>query len=59
MGNISQCCGAAGQVATPQELRPKAVVIYGDFFNADTRALLAICIMSQIDYKFSLVDTFN
>ena len=59
MGNIGQCCGATGHVAAPGDLRPKSVVIYGDFFNADTRALLAICIMSQIDYKFSFVDTFN
>ena len=58
MGNIENCCGSASH--TDNRGQPlKTVTIYGDYFNADTRALLVVCIMAQVDYRFSLVDTFN
>ena len=39
--------------------KKSAMTIYGDYFNQDTRALLAICQMSGVDYEFRLIDTFQ
>ena len=33
--------------------------IYGDFFSADTRALIAICQMANIEHNFELIDTLE
>ena len=33
--------------------------IYGDYFDRDTRALLTICDMSEVELDFVIVDTFN
>ena len=35
------------------------LTIYGDYFDRDTRALLAICDMAEVDAVFTIVDTFN
>ena len=35
----------------------ETITIWGDYFNQDTRALLAICQISGISSKFELVDT--
>ena len=33
--------------------------IHGDYFDRDTRALLAICDMAEVAAEFVIVDTFN
>ena len=35
------------------------LTIWGDYFNQDTRALLAICEMAEVQHTFELVDTFQ
>lgn len=35
------------------------ITIWGDYFSSDTRALLAICEMADINAKFEEVDTFK
>ena len=35
------------------------LAIWGDYFNQDTRALLAICDMAEIQHEFRLVDSFQ
>jgi len=35
------------------------LTIYGDYFDRDTRALLAICDMSEVVSEFAMIDTFN
>ena len=44
-------------IETP-ESRSK-LTIWGDYFNQDTRAILAICAMAGLDADFKLVDTFE
>ena len=31
--------------------------VYGDYFNSDTRAILAICKHANIQHEFELIDT--
>ena len=35
------------------------MTIYGDYFDRDTRALLAICDMAEVAAEFVIIDTFN
>lgn len=35
------------------------LMIYGDMFSADTRALLAECRYAGISHEFKVIDTFN
>ena len=35
------------------------ITIWGDYFNQDTRALIAICDMSGVPADFKLIDTFT
>ena len=35
------------------------LTIHGDYFDRDTRALLAICDMAEVAAEFVIVDTFN
>ena len=35
------------------------MTIYGDYFNQDTRGLLTVCKLADVDYKFVLVDTLK
>ena len=35
------------------------LTIWGDFFNQETRALLAMCEMAEVQVAFTLVDTFQ
>ena len=35
------------------------ITIWGDYFNQDTRALIAICEMSGVSANFQMVDTFT
>ena len=37
----------------------KVLTIWGDYFNQDTRALLAICDMAEVQHEFKLVDSFQ
>ena len=61
MGNISNCCGGASQVALTPGIpeHQHTLTIYGDYFNADTRALLAVCLMADVEHTFALVDCFK
>ena len=38
---------------------PSQIVIHGDYFNQDTRALLIICKMAQVNTRFVLVNTMK
>ena len=40
-------------------VRMPAIHIYGDYFDRDTRAILALCDMVEVPTKFHIVDTFN
>lgn len=39
--------------------KAKSVHIYGDYYNADTRALLVICKFADLEPNFTLVDTLK
>ena len=36
-----------------------SIHVYGDYFDRDTRAILALCDMVEVQTKFHIVDTFN
>ena len=36
----------------------RELTIWGDYFNGDTRAILAICEMAEVQHDFKLVDSF-
>ena len=61
----AECCGNKGQIdlPTPRSSRTTnlddEIQIYGDHFNQDTRALLAICEIAGVKYKFINIDTFK
>ena len=61
----AECCGNKGQIDAPSSKyqRPSSpddeIQIYGDHFNQDTRALLAICEISGVKHKFINIDTFK
>ena len=38
---------------------PEKIIIYGDYFNQDTRAILAICDISEVNREFVVVDSFK
>ena len=35
------------------------MMIFGDYFDRDTRALLAVCDYAEVPVDFTVVDTFN
>lgn len=35
------------------------LAICGDYFDRDTRALMAICDMAEVSFEFKVIDTFN
>ena len=44
----------------PQDSMANAKLeIYGDYFSADTRVLLAICKMCELNFEFKLIDTLE
>lgn len=47
------------QQETPAVLKPAGLTIYGDMFNADTRALIAECRYGGINHEFVPIDTFD
>lgn len=52
-------CGPAQPEAPSSQkpVAPEGLSIYGDWFNSDTRALVAICEHAGIKHTFELVDT--
>ena len=62
MGGIACCskeqipppCGSTSTISDSIRL-----TIFGDYFDRDTRALLAICDMAEVQADFTIVDTFN
>ena len=65
MGALPECCSNEGQPETPHAMPSKLaavegdLVVYGDYFNQDTRAILAICDMSGVQAKLVVIDTFK
>lgn len=37
----------------------KRIIVYGHYFNSDTRTILALLDISQADYEFEEVDIFQ
>ena len=51
-------CGQSVDTSHIQSNNSK-LAIWGDYFNQDTRALMAICEMAEISPFFGIVDTFK
>ena len=52
-------CGPAQPEAPDARNGKQALVIYGDYFSADTRALVAMCKMAGIEHTLEVVDTLD
>lgn len=50
-------CGPAQPEAPHKDQASNALIIYGDHFSADTRALVAICEMAGVEHELKVVDT--
>ena len=50
MGQVDACCSSPDARApnAPNIKNQQSLTIYGDYFNQDTRALLAICRMAEV-----------
>ena len=61
----AECCGNKNQIDIPSNRSSRTtnpddeIQIYGDHFNQDCRALLAICEISGVKYKWINIDTFK
>ena len=53
---MGSCCEKSSQESR-NDLAP--MTIYGDYYDRDTRALLAICDMCKVQVSFKYVCTFN
>ena len=51
-------CGPA-QPEAPEAKGNKGITIYGDYFSADTRALIVMCDIAEIEYTLEMIDTLN
>ena len=40
-------------------VKPKSIIVYGHYFNSDTRTILALLEISQAEYEFEEVDIFR
>ena len=56
MGNA--CCHAQ-DAGLPDDRHQGPFTVYGDYFNSDTRAILAICKLANVKHNFQLVDTLT
>ena len=56
MGNM---CGKEGPAGDRQVLGLQSMVIYGDYTNADTRALLAALRLSGMAFQFVNLDVLS
>ena len=52
-------CGPAQPEAPDARNNKQAITIYGDYFSADTRALVAMCKMAGIEFTLEMVDTLD
>ena len=43
----------------PAPMTSARLKIYGDYFDRDTRAILALCDMAEVEIELVYVDTFN
>ena len=59
MGQVDACCSSPDRSQPNAPSIKSALTIYGDWFNQDTRALIAICNMAEVPCEFVHVDTFN
>jgi glutathione S-transferase len=55
MGN----CGGKDQNATVERPGSGKMMVYGDFFSAETRTILVILKMSQVEHEVRIVDQFT
>ena len=55
MGN-EFCCSNEDSTGYQMPVDPSHPIIYGDYFNADTCALIAMCNLADTQYTFHKVD---
>ena len=53
------CCSQTHLVPPTSKPLLTDVVLYGDYFDRDTRSLQAMCKLAEVQVKFKFVDTFN
>ena len=60
MGGLVCCVRDQSCATSDSQVRNSVrLKIHGDYFDRDTRALLAICDMAEVAAEFVIVDTFN
>ena len=65
MGLAAECCNNESQLDAPLARRSymidsgEELIVYGDYFDQDTRSIIAICDIAGLKPKVELVDTFK
>ena len=50
-------CNTSQAIGPPVNRHKGPFTVYGDYFNSDTRAILAVCMHANIEHEFKLVDS--